>query len=80
MGCSTTVSWCEGAPVSWKRGILNRAAHGSRDRVSRKTLTDFTETLNLSNDTTDAISVLPDGQLRLELAGDGGAEDQEVPP
>ena len=28
----------------------------------------------------DAISVLPDGQLRLELAGNGGAEEPEVPP
>ena len=25
----------------WKRGILNRAAYGSRDRVAQKTLTDF---------------------------------------
>ena len=48
--------------------------------VPGSTLENLRESLNLSNDTTDAISVLPDGQLRLEMAGDGGAEDQEVPP
>ena len=49
-------------------------------KITGSTLENLRETLNLSNDTTDAISVLPDGQLRLELAGDGGAEEPEVPP
>ena len=49
-------------------------------KITGSTLENLRESLNLSNDTTDAISVLPNGQLRLEMAGDGGAEDQEVPP
>ena len=34
-------------------------------KITGSTLEILRETLNLSNDTTDAISVLPDGQLRL---------------
>ena len=56
------------------------AGSGPVLKITGSTLENLRESLNLSNDTTDAISVLPDGQLRLELAGDGGAEDQEVPP
>ena len=32
------------------------------------------ESLNLSNDTNDAVSILPDGQLRLEFASSDGGE------
>ena len=56
------------------------AGSGPVLKITGSTLENLRESLNLSNDTTDAISVLPDGQLRLEMAGDGGAEDQEVPP
>ena len=56
------------------------AGSGPVLKITGSTLENLRESLNLSNDTTDAISILPDGQLRLELAGDGGAEDQEVPP
>ena len=56
------------------------AGSGPVLKITGSTLENLRESLNLSNDTTDAISVLPDGQLRLEMAVDGGAEDQEVPP
>ena len=56
------------------------AGSGPVLKITGSTLENLRESLNLSNDTTDAISVLPDGQLRLEMAGDGGAEDQELPP
>ena len=36
--------------------------------------------LNLSNDANDAISILPDGQLRLEFANPDGEEGPDDPP
>ena len=50
------------------------AGSGPVLKITGSTLENLRESLNLSNDTTDAISVLPDGQLRLEMAGDGGAD------
>ena len=49
-------------------------------RITGSTLDELREKLNLSNDATDAISVLPGGELVLEMADDGDAEDPEVPP
>ena len=59
---------------------LSDADPGPGLTVTGSALEQLRETLNLSNDTADAVTIMPDGHLRIELAGDGGDEDPEVPP
>ena len=79
---STASGYSDTLSVAGARRAASDADAGSGPvlKITGSTLENLRESLNLSNDTTDAISVLPDGQFRLEMAGDGGAEDQEDPP
>ena len=49
-------------------------------KFTGSSLENLRESLNLSNDTNDAISILPDGQLRLEFANPDGEEGPDDPP
>ena len=49
-------------------------------KFTGSSLENLRESLNLSNDTNDAISILPDGQLRLEFANPDGGEGSDDPP
>ena len=79
---STASGYSDALSVAGARRASGDADAGTRPmlRITGSTLENLREKLNLSNDATDAISVLPDGELRLEMADDGDAEDPEVPP
>ena len=49
-------------------------------KFTGSSLENLRESLNLSNDTKDAVSILPDGQLRLEFANPDGEEGPDDPP
>ena len=49
-------------------------------KFTGSSLENLRESLNLSNDTNDAISILPDGQLRLEFVNHGAEEGPDDPP
>ena len=81
---STASGYSDALSVAARRAstdaALSDADPGPGLTVTGSALEQLRETLNLSNDTADAVTIMPDGHLRIELAGDGGDEDPEVPP
>ena len=80
---STSSGYSDAVSVAARRATATEADQSAGSapglKITGSTLENLRETLNLSTDTTDAISVLPNGQLRLQVAGDGAAAEPDDP-
>ena len=81
---STASGYSDAVSVAARRASAADADQGAGTtpvlKFTGSSLENLRESLNLSNDTNDAISILPDGQLRLEFANPDGGEGSDDPP
>ena len=80
---STTSGYSDAVSVAARRASAEADQGAGTTPVHTFTgssLENLRESLNLSNDTTDTVSILPDGQLRLEFASPDGGEGPDGPP
>ena len=81
---STASGYSDAVSVAARRASVTDADQEASTtpvlKFTGSSLENLRETLNLSNDTTDAVTILPDGQLRLEFANSDGGEGPDDPP